>query len=332
MTIFNVPNYGALLQCYSLCRYLEELGHDVFLYDIPFYTSNPIIHRIKHAFTNRFMHDFIENYLPEISSDLTEKADLYMVGSDQVWNLDIVGKNYPYYMLEFAPKGSRKVSYSSSFGVDSWKWEKDKSLACKLLADFSKITVRESSGVSILKKTFGLNCVSHVLDPCFLLKDTDIIFSKCSDVTNNLVAFKLVESPNWHKNLLTLNESLGTSLCELNGKKYNCFGELKGFNRKKVDVIEWIKTISTARYVVTDSFHGAVFCVLCKKDFVVVPGLENRMTRLISLLDLLDLSDRYVVIEDAKEKLQKSIDYDSVYEKLTHLIRESKMELETMLV
>lgn len=44
ITIFNVPNYGAMLQCYALSKYLRDLGHDVFLYEVPFNKSNKLLH------------------------------------------------------------------------------------------------------------------------------------------------------------------------------------------------------------------------------------------------------------------------------------------------
>ena len=61
ITIFNVPNYGAMLQCYALSKYLRDLGHDVFLYEVPFNKSNKLLHNLKRKlFLSQMTHFFLK--------------------------------------------------------------------------------------------------------------------------------------------------------------------------------------------------------------------------------------------------------------------------------
>lgn len=113
------------------------------------------------------------------------RADIYLVGSDQVWNpcaepqsamSNFSKKRLEYYMLDFVDKSklhARKVSYAASFGIKELPDYIDKSksvkeYARKALSDFDAISVREEQGVRILE-SLGLQGVC-VADPTMLLK------------------------------------------------------------------------------------------------------------------------------------------------------------------
>ena len=88
------------------------------------------------------------------------------------------------------------------------------------------------------------------------------------------------------------------------------------------DISEWIRNIAEAKFVITRSFHGMVFAIMHKRQFAVVADKYGRGTRLVSLLKLLGLDDRYF---DSLEKLKIAepwkniIDYSIVTPKLIKL-------------
>lgn len=333
ITIFHVPNNGALLQCYALSTYLKGLGHEVFLYDVPFFQSLEWVHNLKERIFSRKMLKFIRTYLPHYTSDLSTQADVYMVGSDQVWNPAIVMSQLGNYMLAFAPKGSKKVSYAASFGIDKLPDDINTDEVANLLKDFQYITVRETSGVLICENQLGVK-VNHVLDPTFLLKDYSEIIGNESNrnESNNLVVYKLNYSYDWYLNAKSIAEQLGCKLKELNGRRLKKSGDLHGFNVKDKSVREWLTAIANAKYVITDSFHGCVFSIIFGKRFVIVPGIKSRSTRLTSLLADLDLSDRIVNdFSDWKQVLQTPIDYEKVNQKLDVLRERCYSNLDLML-
>ena len=48
VTIYNVPNYGAILQAYSLAEYLRREGHEVVLFNVDSPKRHPYIYKLKY--------------------------------------------------------------------------------------------------------------------------------------------------------------------------------------------------------------------------------------------------------------------------------------------
>ncbi len=330
-TIWNVANYGALLQCYGLCKYLTDSGHDVSLLDLSMSNTNILLKKLKSVTINRPFEDF-KKKLPKPVKIGEHNADIYITGSDQVWNPDILGDRIYTYMLDFAPLESRKVSYAASFGNSKWKDRTRYQHAKKLLSSYNRITVREDSGVKILKDTFGIDGV-QVLDPCFLIRDYYELIGRIDNSdTNNLVVFKLVQSSTWKSEISDLSKLMGCNLAELNGKYISRLGLLRGFNQKHPKVSEWLKQIAMAKWVITDSFHCMVFSIIFHKQFVILPSIRERSTRLTSLLNKLGLENRIAdSVDECAEILENNIDYTIVDQKLNILKHKSIEELEKLL-
>ena len=94
VTIYNVPNYGAILQAYSLAEYLRREGHEVVLFNVDSPKRHPYIYKLKRLFKLGFIDKFQQRNYPAITSNLNEEVDIYMVGSDQVWNIEITQADY----------------------------------------------------------------------------------------------------------------------------------------------------------------------------------------------------------------------------------------------
>lgn len=333
VTIFNVPNYGAMLQCYSLCTYLQELGHDVVLFDIPLSNRNSLKNRLKRITTLKFIDDFIGKYLPRITDNLHEKCDLYLVGSDQVWNPDIVGDKLKEFLLDFAPEDSCKASYASSIGITEWNHKELNGKMKKLLGKFKHITVREDSAVELLKKEFNIYS-EKVLDPSFLLPSNrleNLLIE--NEPSCELVTFKLVYSYEWYLEARELSRKMKMKWTELNPRLLKKYNEIKGLNIVSTSVERWVTIIAKSNFFITDSFHGCVFALLFKKQFVVVVGMKDRFTRIQSLLSALSLEHRIVdSVVKAKDVFENNvIDYDIVTKKIENLVFESKKQLDHIL-
>ena len=81
------------------------------------------------------------------------EADLYIAGSDQIWNTDMQNGTEPAFYLDFGNDATRRISYAASFGIEhinpqAEEWVK------KLLSRFDSISVRERTGIDILKHSF----------------------------------------------------------------------------------------------------------------------------------------------------------------------------------
>jgi len=192
----RVPNYGSVLQTYATCEILKSLGHSPEVLDyipgrlrlrnivltstknksrllFPIHLAYSILVNVpKISMYRKFLHDYVKlskgSYftINDIQRNLPA-ADVYMTGSDQVWNTFYDGFIDPTFFLKFVPDGKRKISYAASFGRSVLsKQELDKLKG--YITSYDCLSVRESSGVEIIKE-MGRYDVHHVLDPTFLL-------------------------------------------------------------------------------------------------------------------------------------------------------------------
>lgn len=93
--------------------------------------------------------------------------DIYMVGSDQVWNPGSQSSIEPYF-LTFVRNNKPKMSYASSFGVASIDRKLQSYYGEWLRNIDDTISVREDAGVGLVKSLSGKDAY-YVLDPTLLL-------------------------------------------------------------------------------------------------------------------------------------------------------------------
>lgn len=258
------------------------------------------------------------------------QADLYIVGSDQVWNLSITQSQKKIFFFSFL-KDEARISYAASFG-GSTQWSgtpKETQEINQLLKKFKGISVRENSGISILHDIFHLNGV-EVLDPTLLL--SSIEYDKLAEKSNleasqDLYAYKFIINDIWLETLKFISEETESKLrmdCEtiqLPNVPFNPALSIEG----------WLKLIKTAKFVVTDSFHCTVFCILFKKQFIVSPSYSGGEGRMLSFLKKLGLEDRfYYTTKDIRKNAKAwktPIDYDKVYQELNYHKEQSRKYL-----
>lgn len=326
LTIWHCYNYGAELQTYATVRALKELGHDVVVIDYrlsPRTSLNGLLRKLSKALhyvapVELKFHLFWHKYIPHTRyygniEDLTAdppKADLYLVGSDQVWNPQITGDRAPAFFLVFAPKEQALASYASSIGTDTWLGGKAiTSIAKEQLDRFKGISCRESQGCQIIKETFGLSA-AQVLDPTLLHQSYPELTGKIYK-NNTLVYYQLSETPSLKAFAERKAAEMGLEFVDVN--KQTRLTPTFGWNRRSVQ--QWIKAIAESKYVITHSFHGVAMCLLHHRQFVAIYTSGNRIARLQHLLCLVGLQDRlFTSIEDAQKSdvWFNSIDYDRV--------------------
>lgn len=214
------------------------------------------------------------------------KYDVYMVGSDQVWNPRLYSNIKPYF-LDFAPKGARCVSYASSFGVSElsaiafYKYK-------QWLRRFSHIGLREKSGADIVNAMALDAEVAHVLDPTLLLDSEDwaAVSVKPAEkpIGKYILLYDLIASPETVDVAELWARQNGLSLIRIGDGAYG-----PG---------EFLWLFANAEAVVTNSFHGTVFSILNHKPFyTIIPRGMDNAGRIESLISKLGLSSRMVRAE-----------------------------------
>ena len=312
LTFSNTPNYGALLQTYALCEVLKSLGHSVELLKVNLQKIS-ILNFFRLYLYDRFMLCFQKRYLPAFCevSDIDPEA-LYIVGSDQVWNPHFIQSHKYMFFFDFLPDKVKRISYAASFGEATLNISQNDREHIKLLLDkFHKVSVRESFAVELCRKEFDI-LPEFVLDPTLLLSD----YSKISGSViekNTLVSFKFVQNASYYDLLGYLSKELNVGVNRIDNR-YIKLGK-KEYVSKHVCVGKWLKSIAESKLVITDSFHALSFALTFRRQFIVLPSAKSRMGRIVSLLKLLGLEDRYYTsIEEVYLRLdwKNRIDYEEV--------------------
>lgn len=350
ITCHNVYNVGASLQAYALVRYLKDMGHDVEIIDyIPEYlnkhyrldvVNNPRYDRVAirqlyllaklpgrlRALNSRRKKNFdgfTEEYLPttkkryhsneELKKELPE-ADLYLAGSDQIWNTIFQNGRDPAFYLDFAPAGSIRASYAASFStediVEEWRTP-----VKKWLESLDYISVREVSAANIIKD-LGLESVVQVMDPVFLLNKRQ--WEEMCKTEKYEEPYLLIYDFDNNENI---NEFAKKISKERNIRIYSLFkNSIANKCFTEAGPLEFLNLIRKASYIVSNSFHATAFAIIFEKPFAVFEREEKINARLLDLLFLLNLC-----------KINDYIDYDTINVSLGKKIDDSKEYLNKVL-
>lgn len=248
--------------------------------------------------------------------------EVVLSGSDQTWNPVNFGEKY--FTCEFVPDEIKLVSYASSFGrekipngqVRGTRW---------YLGRFSKISLRETSGREIVKKLTG-KMQPVVLDPTLLLKADEwykyVANNKQID-KNYIFTYFLSAKKEFRKKVLNLKQETGFQVITVPHVAQYVQADID-----YSDVLvngcapdEWLALIKDAECICTDSYHGMIFSIIFKKQFIVMKRFRDRSnvsanTRIYEVLDKLGLENRLWNGGNLYYQMRQKIDYDLVEEKL----------------
>lgn len=335
VTFQSAYNYGAVLQAYALQEYLNaNFATTVILdyhnkaiddsYRAPcivdfikkpknavFKGMQAILYRGKKNKIDKFRNvclSMTKRYDSSDVSDAYDEADVFVTGSDQVWNYLIVGRDSTFY-LDFA-KDKPKCSYAASFGVSKIP-EEYNSFYKENVKRIDLISVREEAGAQIAVDFSG-KPVCVMPDPTLLLeKQTweDLII-RPKTKGKYILVYKITKADQLLLFAKKISCITGLPIVFIpNDLKDGMVGQLK----TNVGPCEWLGYIHEAEYVITNSFHGTVFSILfSKKFFAEVSGKVNPSTsRLNSLLKMFDLENRKID-HFTQIMLEVEIDIESV--------------------
>lgn len=249
-------------------------------------------------------------------------ADIYICGSDQIWNPYITGELQSAYFLDFGNDKTKRISYAPSFGRDTID-DIDKGRITALLRRFDAISVREDEGVRLLHSV-GVNNVCSVVDPV-LLHHREFWSKMCQGKSSRLpylLIYTLEYNPMVYRLARKIAQEKGLKILHIKKSWIKRDGEDVAIVAAGPEA--FVNLISNAKYVVTNSFHAAAFSVIFEKEFLVVPhSMLN--SRLRCLLDWLALGNRMSL----DTVPQDSIEYDEVNKLLDEHRRFSEEFLKT---
>lgn len=320
---WSYPNYGSELTYYALYNILKDMGYSILMiewaedcewtpYGVTQLFEDEPYQNFEIAYSVRDHSEF-EKY--------NKQCRMFVQGSDQLLHpylYEVFGRNVT---LDWVDSDKKKIGYALSFGDSNIKYEDSVRRTIAFHLDkFDAVSVREDSGVVLMKELFSVSAV-QVLDPVFLCDFSKymLIASKYINVSQGKKLFAYILDCIKDKNVL---EKIATKL-ELN---LQIVEDAARQNNKNISVEKWLAGIINSNFVITDSFHGMCFAIIFQKDFVAVCNQKRGTTRFLSLLKLLGLQHR--LIWNLSELLNESlifekIDYKAVYKILNEKKEES---------
>lgn len=363
LTTYDVYNYGASLQAYALQQYLISQGLESELINYqPEYLRrkydynwvNPesalskfwitrVAYRImkylqrqttmgrKNAF-DTFHKKFLKQTRPyynykELAMD-PPKGDLYIVGSDQIWNTFYeAGRDGAFY-LDFVKEGI-KASYSASFSYTeiSKEWEGKIS---EWLKDFKSIAVREYHGVDILKRMGIDGC--WVLDPVFLLpiEQWKEIMTSVNNNDPYLLVYDFESNKEIKRFCKEYAKKKGLKIYSINDTYPRLYAD-KNFS--SAGPREFLSLIYNCDVFVSNSFHGTAFSIIFNKPVFVFNRNRHKVnSRMESLTKMFDISD-CIIPEgfNTEEYIRMKFDFEKINSILKRELENSKNFLNKLL-
>lgn len=254
-------------------------------------------------------------------------ADIYIAGSDQIWNTKMNNGNDPSFFLDFVPDGKRRVSYAASFAT-SKIYNNLESFVCEKLKKFDHIAVREKTGVRLLQG-LGFNSAVQVLDPVFLLNKEQWLTLTHRNYSEKYILVYDIYATYGQESILS---DVAKKLAKRHSLKIwsiNTTTRLDYADQTfHVGPIEFLELLNSAECVISNSFHGTAFSVIFNKDFYTI-GLGDKIdsqSRMTDFLGSINLSSRYINNLSDLDKTQ-DIDYSIVNNIIENDISASKKYL-----
>lgn len=339
ITYHRAKNLGAMLQSYALQKTLEKYKGKCEIIDyrnekmeesykvkkireckslkekiknILFMKKNKAFEEVRKEFNEKVQTISTKKYNKNNIKEANNDYDLFVTGSDQVWNVKL---NYDdeNYFLNFAEDNNKKNSYAASFGTNKIN-EEQKEKICNQLKTFNKISVREEEGKNVVRELTGRNS-ELVLDPTLLLNKYEwenMINNERIEKEKYIFVYVIAYTPT----LLEFARKLGKERkCKVIcfHTSYQKYRGMK--NLTKVSPQDFLNYIKNAEAVVTSSFHGMCFSINLQKEFYyeLDENKVNNNSRLKTLATTLNLEDRRIINGKC---INNRINYSEVTKKL----------------
>lgn len=327
MTFHRSHNCGSILESFAMQKTLENLGYDAELINFSsegqrdmyyvFSKKKKIKKYIKNILVSPYyviLSRHYANYKAYIEKNLkvskgdfrtedelkaiADNYDIFVAGSDQIWNITIPDYNISYF-LSFVDN-KKKIAYAPSFGSKNiMKYSENPEIYCDLLKKFNHLSTRENNGKKWLKQMTGRD-VPVVLDPTLLIEKKE--YEKLERSSNVQGKYIFYYSPQYkediNKFVKKLSKKYKLPVIVWNSKEYALKGLFRyGFKMAhEQDPGIYLDLIKNAELVITTSFHGSIFSTIYRKKFWVIKNgdMYGEDDRVITLLNEIKMMDRLI--------------------------------------
>lgn len=329
LSMQKILNYGSFLQAFSLKKQFEMRGHDVYFIDIEpgrcvaskkaekksllSKMDRYAVARLKNYFLYRKMaeihkNDYTKFLETEKKLPVSEKFDLVVIGSDEVFNAAIPSA------WGFSPQLFGKINnakhiatYAASCGsttlADIKRLKIDGEIR-EALKRVEKLSVRDDNTFDFITDLTNIQPQKNI-DPVFL---TD--YSEYIPKTERKKPYMLIYA---YGNRIEDENEIRAIQAYAKEKNLDvlCVGMQQRWCRHNIPAtaFELLSYVQNAACVVTDTFHGTVFSIKYNKQFVSIVRDSNK-NKLSDLLSVFKLRDRELKkTQDLREKMDSEIDF-----------------------
>ncbi len=314
-------NIGGTLTQMAMYRILTDMGYSVLMIERPLHAmmgpdfNTPFIDELPYK-----GYEKAEYYTS--SSEmviLNNKCRMFMVGSDQFMNTYLYHNTDKVFSLNWVYEDKPKVSYGTSFGFD-YLWDNEEQLAERkmYLSRFKYFSVREKSGVQIMKNQLGIDA-ELVIDPVFLCdkKWFDDLESLDEKKENEEYIFCFILNPTKEKEdiIRRIEEHLGLKAVVYSDRECLFRGYYKKWSLPVITdekLSDWISGLKNSKFVITDSFHGTCFSIIYQKNFCAIENPIRGKTRFDTFRDLFQLDKHIISDESDVDPTLQEIDYKEI--------------------
>lgn len=353
LTHYDVNNQGAQLQLFAMYHLLQAMGHEpvvltykknydfvpelerrnqITIASIPYIIRNFLIakgprltwHNVRKYRINR---SFREDKLRHASYCLAD-IDAAIVGADEVFSLEL-GVNMM--MFGHGVNTANMIAYAPSCGqtdMERIEHYHCKELMASGLSRFVALSARDKRTQNIVESLTG-RTVERACDPALLYKfplesyalpkgtpkkDYMVVYSYDARFTAKEEVAAIRRYAKEHR-LKTVSVGTYHGWCDVN---IPC------------NALEWLKCISKAKVVVTDTFHGTIAAAITSRPVAIHYSKQVNSSKMLDLVEQLGLEERMmqgVTYEELKRIFSKEQDMDALSRRIEAMREESQRYL-----
>ncbi len=342
ITLHSIYNPGSVFQAFALQKYLLSEGYDVEIIDyrpsystigknklkgylrkILFFKNQYILKQKYEEFINSTM--ILTNKRYHTFRELEQNppiADVYMSGSDQLWNMDYdCGRDLSYY-LGFVEKNKKKIAYSTSIGKKNIPSE-EMNLIISRVKDFSSISLREESSCEQLAVRLNKE-IAWVCDPVFLISVEVYRKMITRIIKEKYITVYLSDKGDLLNAVINdIRKKTDYKVILIGGNRTRCSCDR---HVKDMGPYDFLSLIYYSEIVVSSSFHATAFSLIFNKKFGVILPPKNG-ERIESILNLCGLKSHLIGSINDISIIYEDVDYSKINIALTDFVDKSKSVL-----
>lgn len=300
------------------------------IYQYQFASNRASIQRAFQPFVHKHLHLTRQYSSLRALRRNPPNADIYICGSDQLWNPNVTFGLDPAYFLDFGVKKTRRYAFSVSPCAALDESIYGKQLA-QLLQRFDAISLREAEKRDLIERLYKQK-VDICMDSTFLLSAQD--YEQFEEPLEIQEPYILVYAFKESDGNVRMKEVLETVVAQLNYKVIdisldNVHWQLNVQRKFAITPGQFLSYFKNAYYIVTNSFHGTAFSIIYQKQFISVTktGTEQRVTELLEKLGLCSA----LIKGDLQPLVLNKLDYTIHKEQREQLIANSREYLRKLI-